>query len=129
MDLSPLSISGFTGAAARIGATAAQILQDRLELLALELREAKIRVVQALLLACMGMVFSLLGFLLMVLAGVHALPPQWRLFGLAAAAVGSILAGAAAFAALSRRLDREPPALAQSLAELKKDMACFSTRT
>ena len=83
MDRLPLIISGFTGAAGRFGGIASQILQDRLELLALELREAKIRFVQALLLACMGVVFSLLGLLLLVLAGVYVLPPEWRLYGLA----------------------------------------------
>ena len=62
MDRLPLIMSGFSGAAGRYGGIAAQILQDRLELLALELREAKIRLVQALLLACVvSVVFSLLG--------------------------------------------------------------------
>lgn len=125
----PLTISGLTGAAARIGGIAAQILQDRLELLALEFREAKIRFVQALLLAFMGMVFSLLGLLLMVLAGVYVLPPEWRLFGLVATAVASILAGVAAFTSLCRRMGQESLAFDQSLTELKKDTACFSTRT
>jgi uncharacterized membrane protein YqjE len=41
----PLIISGVTGAAGRFGGIAAQILHDRLELLALEMREAKIRLV------------------------------------------------------------------------------------
>ncbi len=61
MDRLPLIISGISGAASRYGGIAAQILQDRLDLLALELREAKIRLVQALLLVCVGVVFSLLG--------------------------------------------------------------------
>ena len=58
-------IFGFSGAATRLGGVASQILQDRLELLALEVREAKIRFVQALLLVCMGVVFSLLGLALL----------------------------------------------------------------
>ena len=59
MNRLPLIISGFTGAAGRLSGVAAQILEDRLELLALEVREAKIRLVQALLLACIGVVFSM----------------------------------------------------------------------
>ena len=51
MDRLPLIISGISGAAGRLGGIAAQMLEDRLQLLALELREAKIRFVQALLLA------------------------------------------------------------------------------
>jgi uncharacterized membrane protein YqjE len=121
-------ISGFTGTAAHLGAIAAQILQDRLELLALELREVKIRFVQVLLLACMGMVFFLLGLLLLVLAGVYFTAPEWRLFALAVASAASLLVGGAAFIALYRQLGH-PLAFDQSLAEMKKDMACFSTKT
>jgi uncharacterized membrane protein YqjE len=128
MDRLPQIITGFTGAAGRFGGVAAQILQDRLELLALELREAKIHFVQAFLLACMGVVFSLLGVLLLVAAAMYFLAPEWRLYGLAVAAAASLLAGVAAFIVLRRRLERKPPAFDQSLAELKKDIACFSTK-
>jgi uncharacterized membrane protein YqjE len=128
MDRLPLIISGFTGAAGRLGGIAAEILQDRLELLALELREAKIRFVQALLLAWFGVIFSLLGLLLLVLAGVYVLAPEWRLYGLAVAAAASMLAGAAVFIVLRRHLERKPLVFDQTLAELKKDTSCFSTR-
>ena len=128
MDRLPLFISGFSGVAGRLGGIATQIIEDRLQLLALELREAKIRFVQALLLACVGVVFSLLGLLLLVLAGLYVLPPQWRIYGIAGAAVASILAGTAVFVVLCRHLGRKPLAFSQSLAELKKDMTCCSTK-
>jgi len=128
VDRRPLIISGFAGTAGRFGGIAVQILQDRLELLGLELREAKIRFVQALLLVCMFVVFFLLGLLLLVLAGVYVLPPEWRLCGIIVAAAASLLAGAVLFIALRRRLERKPLAFDQSLDELKKDTACFSTR-
>ncbi len=128
MDRLPLIISGFSGAAGRYGGIAAQILQDRLELLALELREAKIHLVQALFLACMGVVFSLFGLLLLILAVLYLLPPGWRLFGITGAAVASLLAGTAVFIVLCRHLGRKPLAFAQSLAELKKDATCCSTK-
>ena len=121
-------IFGFTGAATRLGGVATQILQDRLELLALELREAKIRFVQALLLVCLGVVFSLLGLVLLMVAGAWALPPEWRTHGLAVLAVASLIAGAAAFRALVRVLGQSPLAFDQSLAELKKDASCFLTK-
>ena len=124
----PLFITGFTGAAGRYGDLASQILQDRLELLALELREAKIRFVQALLLACMAVVFSLLGLLLVVLAGLYLLPPEWRIYGITAVAAASVLGGTTLFIILSRHLGRKPPLFAQSLTELKKDSTCFSTK-
>lgn len=121
-------ISRFTGVAGRLGGIASQILQDRLELLALELREAKIRFVQAVLLVCMAVVFSLLGLLLLVLAGIYVLPPEWRLYGLIFASATSILAGAIVFIVLLRHLQQKPLAFDQSLAELKKDATCFSTK-
>lgn len=121
-------IFGFTGAATRLGGVATQILRDRLELLALELREAKIRFVQTLILVCLGVVFSLLGLVLLIVAGVWVLPPQWRVYGLGAAAVASLIAGAAAFRTLSRILEKSPLPFDQSVAELKKDASCFLTK-
>ncbi len=97
----PRIISIFTGAAGRFSGLAGQILEDRLELLALELREAKIRLVQAWLLACMGIVLS---------------------------RVGLLLAGVVLFVALSQHLGQKPLAFDQSLAELKEDMTCFSIK-
>jgi uncharacterized membrane protein YqjE len=124
----PLIISRFTGAGGRFSGLAGQILEDRLKLLALELREAKIRLVQAWLLACTGVIFSMVGLLLLVQAGVDILPPKWKIYGLVAAAVASLLAGVVIFIALSRHLGQKPLAFDQSLAELKKDMTCFSSR-
>lgn len=125
MNRLPSIISGFTGASDRLGGIAAQILQDRLELLALELREAKIHFVQLLLLTCVGVVFFLLGLVLMVLVGLYILTPQLRIYGLVAAAVASLLAGTAVFSIMRRRLERKPLAFDQSLTELKKDTSCF----
>jgi uncharacterized membrane protein YqjE len=124
----PLIISRFTGAAGRFGGLAGKILEERLELLALEMREAKIHLVQAWLLACLGVVFSMVGLLLLVLAGVYILPAEWRIYGLGAAAAVSLLAGVVIFIALNRLLGQKPLAFEQSLAELKKDMTCFSIR-
>ena len=99
-----------------------------MELLALEMREAKIRFVQALLLVCLGVVFSLLGLVLLVLTGVSELPFEWRVYGLAAATLASLVAGAAAFLCLRRVLGQSPLAFDQSVAELKKDATCFLTK-
>ncbi len=128
MSRLPLFISGLTETTGRLSGLAGQILQDRLELLALELREAKIRLIQAWLLACMAMVFSLIGILLLVVSGMYVLPPEWRIYGLLAVALVSLMAGLVIFMALSRHLSQKPRAFDQSIAELKKDMSCFSTK-
>ena len=127
-DRHSLFMSGVAGTAGRFGSLTAQILGDRLELLALELREAKIRFVQALLLACMGVVFSLLGLLLLVLAGLYLLPPEWRFLGIFVTATVGMLAGVVVFIVLGRHLQRKTLAFDQSLTELKKDVQCFSTK-
>ncbi len=121
-------IFGLSGAATRLGGVATRILQERLELLALELREAKIRFVQALILVCLGVVFSLLGLVLLVLTGVSQLPLEWRMYGVAVATLASLTAGVAAFLRLRRVLDQSPLAFDQSMAELKKDATCFLTK-
>jgi len=128
VNLLPPGTSRIANAAGRLGWTSMQILEDRLELLSLELREAKIRFVQALVLACLGVACLMFGFGLMVLGCLFALPDEWKLHGFAAATVISLLGAGSAFTALSRRTSNKPMAFSQSLAELKKDRSCFSTR-
>lgn len=124
----PLFITRFTGTVGRVGDAAGQLLEDRLHLLALEMREAKIRLVQAWLLACIGMVFSMLGLLLLALAGIYVLPVELRIYGLVGTAITSIVAAVVVFIVLSRHLGQKPLAFDQSIAELKKDLTCFSTK-
>ncbi len=113
------------GAAGRLGGQAAEILRDRLELMALELREDKIRIIQVLILAFLGTALVLFGLLLLVVAGISALPAEWRLAGLTLAAVAALLAGGVALCSLRQRLMARPGVFAQSMAELEKDKACF----
>lgn len=113
------------GAAGRLGGHAADILKDRLELMALELREDKIRVIQVLILAFLGTALVLFGLLLLVAAGIYALPAEWRLAGLVVAAMAALAAGWMALCSLRRRLSARPGIFAQSMAELEKDKACF----
>jgi len=122
------NISRTVQAAGRLGWTSIQIMEDRLELMSLELREAKIRFVQALVLACLGVGCFMFGIGLMIVGCLFALPDEWKLHGFAAATVTSLLGSVAAFMALTRRTSNKPMAFGQSLAELKKDKSCFSTR-
>ena len=118
-------VAEFFGVAGRLGGEGVGILGDRLELAALELREAKIRLIQAVILACAGTALCLLGLTLLVVAATLALPPEWRVYGLVAIAGFSLVAGLTAFFSLRRRMARRPLAFSQSLAELEKDKTCF----
>ena len=112
-------------AAGRLGGLGAEILKDRLELVALELREDRIRILQVLILAGLGTALVLFGLLLLVAAGIYALPAEWRLAGLVVAAMAALAAGWMALCSLRRRLSARPGIFAQSMAELEKDKACF----
>lgn len=118
-------LSELADTAGRVGGQAADILKDRLELLALELREDKIRLLQVLMLAFAGTALLLFGLMLLVVAGVYALPEQWRLVGIVVAAAVALLSGCAAFRCLKKRLGQRHGVFAQSMAELEKDKQCF----
>lgn len=111
--------------AGRLGGQAAGLFKDRLELLALELREDKIRLTQALILALAGVGLLGLGFVLLGAAAILALPPEWRVPALALLGVGALIAGVLALVGVRRRLSARSGLLAQSIAELKKDAQCF----
>ena len=113
------------GASGRIAGALAQTLKDRIELLGLELREDKVRLVQALILACTGVVFALLGLILGVLAILFLLPQELRAAGMGALAGACLASAAWAFAGLKRRLSGRRHMFAQTLAELEKDKQCF----
>jgi uncharacterized membrane protein YqjE len=113
------------GASGRIAGALTQTLKDRIDLLGLELREDKIRLVQALILACAGVIFALLGLILGVLAILSLLPLEWRAVGMGVLAGACLVSAAWAFAGLKRRLSSRRSMFAQSLAELEKDKACF----
>lgn len=121
----PGALSEALSGGGRILGLAADLLTDRLELLGLEAREVKIRLVQFLLLACLGAALLVLGLALAILAVLLATPPELRLAVTAALAGLCLAVGAAAFFALRRRLARLPLAFSQTLAEVKKDRECF----
>ncbi len=120
--LEDLDLGGTSG---RIAEALAQTLKDRIELLGLELREDKIRLVQVLILACCGVVFGLLGLILGILALLAILPIEWRAAGMGVLAGACIVAAVWAFAGLKHRLAGRKNMFAQTLAELEKDKQCF----
>ena len=120
--LEDLDLGGTSG---RVASALAQTFKDRIELLGLELREDKIRLVQILILACSGVVFALLGLILGVLTLLALLPVDWREMGMGVLAAACFAAALWAFAGLKRRLASRNHMFAQTLAELEKDKACF----
>ncbi len=121
-------LDSLTDAAGRIGEIGTNFLEDRIELLALEAQEAKIRLAQMLLLVCAGSVFTLFGIIVLFCALIYVLPPEWRLYGMLGCALASILLGLLALLLLRRLFRTAPLPFAGTVQEIKKDVACFSTK-
>lgn len=128
MTALPSMLEDLSGAAGRLGGQATDLLKDRVELLALELREERLRFLQGLLLGLGGTFLVLAGVGLLVAAVLYALPAEWRLAGLILAGLFTLGLGSLALCSLRRRLGERGAPFAQTLAELEKDKACFSTR-
>lgn len=118
-------LSELLAACGRLGAVALDLAADRLTLLGLEAREAKIRLVQLLLLACLGAALLVMGLSLAVLAVLLATPAEWRWPVAALGAAGCLLAAVCALVSLRRRISRMPLVFSQTIEELRKDRECF----
>jgi uncharacterized membrane protein YqjE len=102
------------------------MLQSRLGLVSLELREEFVHWTGSALLAALAFFLGQLGLLLLTLA-IVALFPEHAALGLALAG-GLYLAGAAAcVVSLRQRLKDRPPPFSDSVAELKKDREWLSS--
>ncbi len=112
---------GVIGSLRGLAATAVGLAQTRLQLLANELEEQRIRVLQMVVLGAVAMFCGAMAVILITAFIVVALWDQHRLWTLGALAV---LYAAGAFAVLStlkRRAAERPKAFAASLAELRSD--------
>ena len=118
-------LAGLSEAGRRLVGLVLALVADRLELAGLELREAEIRLVQAVVLALSGLALLALAFGLAILCAMLVLPEPWRPWAAGLLAGICLVLGWCALAGLRRRLSRRPLAFAQTVEELKKDRACF----
>jgi uncharacterized membrane protein YqjE len=112
----------------RLGATVLAILQNRMELLAVELQEERLRLFNALLLTA---AIVALGFVTMALAAFALVVVAWHeygVLGLAGLSGLSLMSPLLAYWRLRIR-SRNWPLLSNTLAELRKDRACLETKT
>jgi uncharacterized membrane protein YqjE len=126
MDENATARSGLLETLHRLGATVLAILQNRLELLAVELQEERLRLFNALLLAA---AIVALGFLTLVLAAFALAVVAWTeygVLGLAGLCGLSLIGTFLAYWRLRIGL-RNWPFLPNTLAELRKDRAFGST--
>jgi uncharacterized membrane protein YqjE len=121
MGDNPPPPAGILESLRRMGRTGVAVLQNRLELLSVELEEQKLRLVRVLVLAGAAIFLGNTALLavsaiIVVLAGKEA-----RLAVLIGLSVLYVLAALGAFLALRKELRSAPPPFRDSVAELKKD--------
>lgn len=113
--------SGVIGSLRGLVATAVGVAQTRLQLLANELEEQRIRALQMVVLGAMAMFCGAMAVLLVTAFIVVALWDQHRLWTLGVLTV-LYAAGAAGFlSALKKQAAERPKAFSASLAELRRD--------
>jgi len=122
----PVTAEGIStvGALRRISETFLSVLHNRLELLTLELKEEKHWAVATLVLAVMAASFAILSIVAIFVTVAFLVPPEarpWVMLGICAATIGGLLF---CIFSLKAKLKR-PPMLNDTLAELKKDIACL----
>jgi uncharacterized membrane protein YqjE len=122
----PVTAEGIStvGALRRISETFLSVLHNRLELLTLELKEEKHWAVATLMLAVMAASLAILSIVAIFVTIAFLVPAEarpWVMLGICAATIGGLL-----FCVFSLKAKlKRPPMLNDTLAELKKDMACL----
>jgi uncharacterized membrane protein YqjE len=112
------------GALRRIGETLLSTVHNRLELIALEWKEEKYWATSTLMVAAAAIAFAILSVVAVFVTIAFLCPPgarPWVLIGLCLVCIG---ASVFSVLTLKKRLQR-PPVFAETLDELKKDIACL----
>jgi uncharacterized membrane protein YqjE len=112
------------GTLRRLSETALSILHNRLELLTLELKEEKYWAVGTLFVAVLAASFAILSIVAVLVTIAFLVPAEargWVMIGISVLMIAGVVT---CILTLKARLNR-PPALAGTLAELKKDIECL----
>jgi len=115
------------GALRRISTTFLSILHNRLELATLELKEEKHWAVATLIVAVLAASFAILSVVAVLVTIAFVVPPAarpWVMIGISALMIAGLLI---CVFNLKARLNR-PPVLAETLAEIKKDIECLKEK-
>jgi uncharacterized membrane protein YqjE len=124
MDDAPPTEGGVLSAATRLLKTLRDIVENRIELFLVELKEQRVRLIDALLLAAAGIVFALMTLVMVTLMVLVVFWDTHRLLVLTLITLAYAIATTVAFVKLRLRL-RHWQAYTATLNELKKDCACL----
>src|ERR1035438_8991286 len=124
MDETPPAEGGLLSSVTRVFQTLRDLAENRLELFFVELKEERIRLFDALLLAAIAIVCALMTLVMVTFTVVVIFWDTNRLLVLALVTVVYAVAATVAFVKLRARLQRWQ-AFSATLEEFKKDSACF----
>ena len=119
---------GLFGSVRRVADTCVSSIHNRVELLALELQEEKLRLVRLLLWTGAALFSAFLAITVVTIAVVFLVPEEAR--KIAISGFGVLYAIVAAVLAMKLRSEvrNAPPPLADTMAELKKDLQALRSR-
>ena len=122
----PVSAEGISAAGAlrRISETFLSILHNRLELITLELKEEKHWVVATLMFAAFAIVFGILSVVAILVTVAVLVPAEARIWVLPGICFVTIAGFIVTVLGLKKKL-KLPAPLVDTLAEIKKDIACL----
>jgi uncharacterized membrane protein YqjE len=115
------------GTLRRLSETFLSILHNRIELLTLELKEEKHWAVATLIVAVLAASLAVLSIVAVLVTVAFLVPAEarpWVMIGISVLLIGGTVASVLT---LKARLNR-PPVLADTLAELKKDIECLKDK-
>jgi len=118
---SPEGAPGIIASLRQLAATGVGILRTRLELLANELEEERVRTLQIAVLGIFALFCGCVAFLLATAWIVIALWDQYRLMTLGALTLAYLGGAVFALLALRRKVAQRPKLFSTSLAELRRD--------
>ncbi len=111
----------------RMAGTILAILQNRLELVGVELHESKLRFIQALVLALAVCFLAAMAVVFLSLT-IVAVFWEYRIYVLSALAVAFLLGTGILVLSLKKRIREWPSPFGSTIHELQKDRECLSPR-
>jgi uncharacterized membrane protein YqjE len=129
MDPTPSRSTGFVGSLQALGESLLGTVQDRIQLVSIELQEEKLRLIRTFVWVS---AVAFLGMMTVAFASATLVYFFWETARLAVLSILTALSGVAfllVILALRRHLARQPRPFAATLLELQEDRACFRTKS
>ena len=127
MDSTPEKTEGIRPTLKRLARTVVAIAGNRFELLALEVHEARLRLIEALLWVTAVLAFGLMTLALITATVLVLFWENHKEAALVSCSAFYLVITLASFWQLNRRL-RNWPAFSATLEEIKKDLACWEEK-